>query len=274
MHLKRHASQLLVAKRSARQRISKAKRVHYNKYQCFHSSSGLCLFVSQPILSDSPCAEPELDSIITTQLTSKRDLDKPGVFFFLLFFYDFIWLPRQWILQISGNSAIKNEDIRLYIMQLGGSRGFTLIKWVQMKMVCEQNQDLFTNSQRFSPGFWALSFISSDLPETSLCHKALSSIPPRHLTSHYIPHTHAGLLCIVTVIMIATVSQQMFLFGSLGCLLQTTGPCVSCEQLRILNQEAESAVEYMVLAESSSSTYLLYVPCHCLNHTAVSHLPS
>lgn len=76
VYLKRHASQLLVAKRSARQRISKAKRVHYNKYQCFHFSSGLRLFVSQRILSDSPCAELELDSIIIMQLTSRRDLDK------------------------------------------------------------------------------------------------------------------------------------------------------------------------------------------------------
>lgn len=80
MYLKRHALQLLVAERSARQWISKAKRVHYNKYQCFHFSSGLFLFVSQRILSDSPCAEPELDSIVITQLTTKRDTDKRGIF--------------------------------------------------------------------------------------------------------------------------------------------------------------------------------------------------
>ncbi len=80
MYLKRHALQLLVAKRSVRQRISKAKRVHYNKCQRFHFSSGLRLFVSQCILSDAPCAEPELDSIIITPLTIKRDMDERGIF--------------------------------------------------------------------------------------------------------------------------------------------------------------------------------------------------
>lgn len=80
MYLKRHALQLLVAERSARQWISKAKRVHYNKNQCFHFSSGLCLFVSQCILSGSPCAEPQLDSISVTQLAIKGDTDKHGIF--------------------------------------------------------------------------------------------------------------------------------------------------------------------------------------------------
>lgn len=79
MYLKRHASQLLVAERSARRRISKAKRVHYNKYQCFHFSSGLGLFVSQHILCDSP----ELDSIIITQHSIKRDVDKHSIFLWL-----------------------------------------------------------------------------------------------------------------------------------------------------------------------------------------------
>lgn len=83
-----------------------------------------------------------------------------------------------------------------------------------------------------------VSFIASDLPETSLCLKVFVSA--RQLTSHHILHTHAGLLCIVTIIMIARIGQQTFLFGILGLLLQTTGPCVAClNSLRVLNQGAQ-----------------------------------
>lgn len=128
------------------------------------------------------------------------------------------------------------------------------------------------------PLFLATPFISSDLPETSPRLKVFSSDSPRRLTSHYIQHTHAGLLCIVTIIMIARIGQQMFLFGILGSLLQTTGPCVSyLNSLRVLNQDAQFYVsgKYTVLAQSSRSTHLVYVPCHCpLSHIVVSHLSS
>lgn len=60
LYLKRHASQLRVAERSARQRIKQSQAcLCYNKYQSFHFSSGPCLYVALCILSDSPCAEPE-----------------------------------------------------------------------------------------------------------------------------------------------------------------------------------------------------------------------
>lgn len=91
---------------------------------------------------------------------------------------------------------------------------------------------------RTFPLFLMVSFIASDLPETSLCLKVFVSA--RQLTSHHILHTHAGLLCIVTIIMIARIGQQTFLFGILGLLLQTTGPCVAClNSLRVLNQGAQ-----------------------------------
>lgn len=220
MYLKRHALQLLVAKRSVRQWISKAKRVHYNKYHGFHSLSGLCLFLSPCILSDSPCAELELDSIIITQLTSKRDLDNR--------LYDFIMLSRQWNVQISGNQAIKNRGYQAVHHTARLFLGFTLIKWVQMENGLWTKTKVYLQSHRTFALFVILSFILSNLPETSQHLKAFSSNAPRHLTTHYSVHTHAGLLSIVTIIKIGRVSQQMFLFGSLGCLLQTTGPCVSC----------------------------------------------
>lgn len=82
------------------------------------------------------------------------------------------------------------------------------------------------------------SFIASDLPETSLCLKVFVSA--RQLTSHHILHTHAGLLCIVTIIMIARIGQQTFLFGILGLLLQKTGALFAyLNNLRVLNQEAQ-----------------------------------
>ena len=54
-------------------------------------------------------------------------------------------------------------------------------------------------------------------------------------------------------------------------------PGFLCERLSILNQEAQFYVcgKYTVLAQSSSSTHSVYVPCHCpLSHIAVPHLSS
>lgn len=145
MYLKRHALQLLVAKRSARQWISKAKRVHYNKYQCFHLSSGLCLFVSQCILCDSPCAEPGLDSIIITHHQKGNG--------------------QAWCIFMTSSGCLGNEFCRsLDIQQLSIKSGCAScsrgalwdILWLsgfRWKTVCEQNCGLFTNSQSCSSIF-------------------------------------------------------------------------------------------------------------------------
>lgn len=58
----------------------------------------------------------------------------------------------------------------------------------------------------------------SNLPETSHHIKAFSFNAPWDLTSYFSQHTHAGLLCIVTIIKIGREILQMLLFGSLGCI--------------------------------------------------------
>lgn len=89
--------------------------------------------------------------------------------------------------------------------------GFTLIKWVQM-------ENGLWSKLRFS--FCSvLDSVSYFLPPYK---------SPCRLTPHYTLHTHAGLLCTVTIIKTGRLSQQMFLLGSPGCLLQTTGPGASC----------------------------------------------
>lgn len=84
--------------------------------------------------------------------------------------------------------------------------------------------EVYLQTLKAVPLFLTLSFIPSDLPETSLHLKEFSSISPHHPTSHYILHTHAGLLCIVTIIMIARLSQQMFLIGVRDIYNKQLGP--------------------------------------------------
>lgn len=191
MYLKRHALQQLVAERSVRQRISKAKRVHYNKYQCFHFSSGLCLSVSQCILSDSLCAEPELDSIIITQLTSKRDLDKHGIY---------LWLHQAvWAMNFADLRKFCNyQGIRLYTMQPGSSQGFTVFKWGLMESSLWTKSRFIYKLTELFLCFWPCHLFPATSVKQACISKRLAL--SHHATSQYITSSTHMLACCVLLL--------------------------------------------------------------------------
>lgn len=185
MYLKRHAFQPLVAERSARQRKSKAKLVHYNEYQCFHFSSGLCLFVLPYILTDSPCTGLELDTIIITQLTSKKGFRQAWHIFMTssgCLGNEFCWSQeiQQLRMRISGSTS-RSQAVPGDLYWLSGFR------WKQ-------------NSERFLL-FLTMSCLSSILRETSLRILSVRLHPntPRHLTlRHITSSTHMRACCVMS----------------------------------------------------------------------------